>query len=81
MEKANFCEGTTVEEYHRSNFRGELSSLLNKHSIGNACCTPEFILAEFIDRILKAYEGSVKHTKSLRSPAPDTAADVSPNKG
>ena len=48
-------------EGNMSDFREELSSLLNKHSKENGSNTPDFILAEYLDDCLKAYDKAVEH--------------------
>jgi len=40
---------------HTPNFRTELTTLLNRHSVENASNTPDFILAEYIQLSLKAF--------------------------
>ena len=37
-------------------FRKDLESLINKHSIENGSDTPDFMLAEYLLRCLAAYE-------------------------
>lgn len=40
-------------------FEKELASILNKHGIDNACATPDFILAAYLNDCLAAYRKSV----------------------
>lgn len=44
----------------KEDFLGELSSLINKHSIENGSNTPDFILAEYMGRALANFETASK---------------------
>lgn len=54
-----------------SEFHKELRALINKHSMENGCSTPDFILAEYLDRCLMALDLAVNareqwHGRDLR---------------
>ena len=55
QDKENAMEKIKSEEFAK-----ELSSLLNKHSVDNACGTPDFILADFGVECLEAAEKMMK---------------------
>ena len=40
-------------------FKKELTELINKHSLENESNTPDWILAQYLDRCLGAYELAV----------------------
>jgi len=42
-----------------SKFRKELETLINSHSLENASNTPDFILAEYLENCLKAFDYAV----------------------
>jgi len=42
-----------------SEFRGELSSLLNRHSLENGSDTPDFVLSRYLESCLQAYDMAV----------------------
>jgi hypothetical protein len=42
-----------------SEFRKELQKLINCQSMENGCNTPDFILAEYLDRCLAAFDLAV----------------------
>ena len=44
------------------NFKKELETLINKHSIENECDMPDFILAEMIVNFIKAVGTPIKNT-------------------
>jgi len=44
-----------------STFKKELEELINKHSKENGCDTPDFILANFLNASLDAFDAAVKH--------------------
>lgn len=46
------------------NFRKELEQLINKNSLENGSNTPDFILAEYLDNCLKAFDLAVLKRKS-----------------
>jgi hypothetical protein len=43
----------------KKSFRGELCNLINCHSQENGSDTPDFILAEYLDDCLKAFDKAV----------------------
>ena len=43
----------------KNNFKSELRSLINIHSIENGSDTPDYLLAEYLIACLKVYEGVV----------------------
>lgn len=50
------------ENEERSNdFREELCDLINEHNKGKGSNTPDFILAEYLDDCLSAYDKAVEH--------------------
>lgn len=42
-------------------FRLELKDLINKHSKENGSNTPDFILAEYLNKCLEAFNSAVMH--------------------
>lgn len=44
---------------NESNFREELEHLINKNSMENGSDTPDFILAEYLNDCLKAFDKAV----------------------
>lgn len=42
-----------------SNFRTELQDLINRHSMENGSDTPDFLLAEYLTRMLEVFDGIV----------------------
>jgi len=44
---------------HRKSFRKELASAINRHSRENGSNTPDFILAEYLEKCLGAYDAAV----------------------
>lgn len=42
-----------------SKFRKELETLINSHSLENASNTPDFILAEYLENCLKAFDYAI----------------------
>lgn len=59
-------------------FRNELSGLINRHSMENGSDTPDFILAEFLNSCLQAFDEGVRHRErwSGRGPKPVSLEDV-----
>ena len=53
-----------------SDFRKELASLINKHSKENGSNTPDFILVEYLDDCLKAYDKSSEHRERWHTKIP-----------
>lgn len=53
------------------NFRRELESLLNHHSKENGSDTPDFVLAEYLDDCLRAFDKAVARRTEWYAPAPD----------
>ena len=49
-------------------FKQELTALLNKHSVDNACLTPDYILAEMVVRWLWAYHKTMFELSELVVP-------------
>ena len=50
-----------------SAFRRELTELLNKHSMENGSDTPDFILADHLTRVLKAFDKTARKNSRYRS--------------
>lgn len=48
-----------IDDEQKTTFAKELANLLNKHSIENESDTPDWILAEYIKKILEAWNSSV----------------------
>ena len=44
----------------RTDFKSELTGLINKYSIDNKTNTPDFILAKYVQCCIDAYEIAVK---------------------
>lgn len=42
-----------------SKFKKELTELINKHSLENGSDTPDYILAEFLERCLSSFDSAV----------------------
>ena len=64
-------------------FRKELTGLVNKHGLDNACGTPDFILAIFLTNILASLEVAMKSREDwFGQPTirPDTVAVPGPPK-
>ncbi len=55
-----------------SNFEEELSDLINKHSQENASNTPDYILAQYMNNCLKAFETAIQQRETWhgRDPRP-----------
>ena len=51
-------------------FQNELTKLLNKHSLDNACNTPDFILSGFLTEQLETYRKVVNHNIKWHEPTP-----------
>jgi hypothetical protein len=45
----------------REKFRAELEELINRHSRENGSNTPDFILANYLDNCLVAFDQAVTH--------------------
>jgi hypothetical protein len=48
-------------EMNAENFRRDLESLINRHSMENGCDTPDFILANYLAACLKTFDAAVVH--------------------
>jgi len=58
-------------------FRKELETLINRHSMENGCSTPDFILADFLVDCLGGFDRAVNaRTKWYR---PETIAPEAPS--
>jgi hypothetical protein len=47
-------------KFTMENFRKELESLINRHSMENGSDTPDFILAEYLTRCLENFDATTK---------------------
>ena len=47
-----------------SEFRKEISSVINNHSKENGSDTPDFILAEYLEMCLKNFDVTIKSRKN-----------------
>jgi hypothetical protein len=58
MNEEKIEEPTVAEDHQtkRSNFRQELESLINGHSMENGSDTPDFLLAEYLSRSLELFD-------------------------
>lgn len=43
-----------------TNFRKELETLINKHSLENGSDTPDFILADYVSKCLKTFDETIQ---------------------
>lgn len=43
-----------------ANFRKELETLINKHSLENGSDTPDFILADYVSKCLKTFDETIQ---------------------
>ncbi len=50
-----------------SEFVKKLSALLNEHSKENSSNTPDFILAEFLNKVLMSFDHAVNHRSAYES--------------
>lgn len=48
-----------MSHYEESAFRSEVEHLINRHSKENGSDTPDFILAEYLDDCLRAFDKAV----------------------
>jgi hypothetical protein len=53
-----------MEDYKMSEFRKELSGVLNKYSKETASDTPDFILAEYLEMCLENFDTTIKGRKN-----------------
>ena len=51
---------TTKDEFDEEQFKKDIQSVINRHSVDNLCDTPDFILAEFVDNVLGSFAITVK---------------------
>ena len=58
---------------NRTDFRAELSSLLNRHSMENGSDTPDFLLAEYMADCLDAFDRMMTKRASWYAPEPKAA--------
>lgn len=72
----------TAELADRVNFRSELASLINHHSMESASNTPDFILATYLTVCLDAFDEAVKHRDAWlngsKKADPDIGRDTKP---
>lgn len=59
-----------------STFLKELEALINKHSLENASGTPDFILATFLDNVLKSFDTAVQQRANWRGERINSTFDV-----
>ena len=64
-----------VSNQQKSEFQKELETLINKHSMEQFSDTPDFVLAEYLNNCLKAFNGAVSARKNFQTPtrAPESA--------
>jgi hypothetical protein len=58
-----------------TDFRKELEALINRHSKENGSDTPDFILAEYLNDCLAAYDKAVTRRTKWYAPPTDPCAD------
>jgi hypothetical protein len=61
-----------------SEFRKDLQALMNRHSMENGCNTPDFILAEYLDRCLAAFDLAVNARETWYGRPPTIVASPLP---
>lgn len=57
-----------VSNQPKSEFQKELKTLINKHSMEQFSDTPDFVLAEYLNNCLKAFNGAVSASKNFETP-------------
>lgn len=57
------------------NFRAELETIINKHSMENGSNTPDFILAKYLSGCLKVFDAAVARRDDWYGIAPVPGAD------
>lgn len=63
---------------YRSNFRGDLEHLINRHSMENGSDTPDHILADFLDACLKAFDQATRDRTNWYVPPEPTDPSMVP---
>lgn len=61
----------------KSEFQEEFSALLNKHSKENGSNTPDFILVEFLSKVLRSFDYAVNHRSAwFKNESQEEASEV-----
>jgi hypothetical protein len=64
-----------------SDFRKELEELINRHSKENGSDTPDFILAEYLEMSLLAFDSAVNRREKWYGREKDTSGQVGLHRG
>ncbi len=71
-DKADAVKDETEDVDHSSDFRRDLQTLINKHGMEIGSHTPDFILADYLNDCLAAFDNAVyRRRKWYKRPAPD----------
>lgn len=65
-----------IKEQKMNKFRKELETLINKHSMENGSNTPDFILAEYLESCLKAFDLALSKRASWRISELETTPNI-----
>ena len=60
-------EAMEVDAGKEKEFKKELASLLNRHGFDNACETPDYILADYVEMCLRDFRAAMRRNIAWHS--------------